>query len=627
MNLMMKFSAQHPVLLFLVLTLLCGISPAATVLAKDISVQATLQPTHFSANRNARLTIRVNGASSARPEQPHADGLQFFSRGQSTQMQWINGKSSSSVTFTYMVQATKPGSHTIDPITVLVDGSPYATKAIKCVVAPAATTPVPQTGRRGGSWPARPPFSTRLRSGEADQVGFMRILPQKESAYAGELLPFTIKAYFRQGMRVTIKANPRLTNDNFILESLDDKPGQSEEIVNGIPYTLLTWQGAVSAVKQGNFPMEVEMNVSLLVRSRRQRPSSMFGSPLLNDPFFDDFFGGYTQKEITLISPKHTIQVNDLPQQGKPAAFSGAIGSFSLAVKAEPTVVQSGDPISLKMIISGSGNFDRVKPPVFSGTGANWKTYPPSAGKVKSTGGTEQKEFEQAIIPTNPGVRRIPAITFAYFDPKSKKYVSLRSDPIAITLKRTAAKNSSPQPGAQTSRPQPLPQPAQAGESEPKQNLAPIHTHFGESVHELRPLYRKAWFQVLITAALLILISALVLLQQRQRLAANPELKIKKELNEKITQLLAQAEQAMRDQDSSRFLAICRHILQQRFGFAWQVEPQAICAADLAERLGNDSPLPKILTQAEHAAYTGEQLAPSEMEHIFHIVQQEARQL
>ena len=94
-----------------------------------------------------------------------------------------------------------------------------------------------------------------------------------------------------------------------------------------------------------------------------------------------------------------------------------------------------------------------------------------------------------------------------------------------------------------------------------------------------------------------------------------------------IGDVTAQAEQAMRNQDSSRFLAICRHILQQRFGFAWRVEPQAICAADLEQRLGNDSPLPEILTKAEHAAYTGEQLAPSEMEHILHIVQQEARQL
>ena len=292
------------------------------------------------------------------------DGLRFYSRGQSTQMQWINGKSSSSVAYTYLVQATSPGTHTIAPITVTVDGKTYQTRAIKCEVQPAGASPAPSPGQHGGRAVQPPPSSsTRLRSGEADQIGFMRVLPRKENVYAGELIPLTIKAYFRRNMRVTIKSNPRLTNDNFILESLDDKPVQSEELIDGVPYTLLTWHGSISAVKQGAFPLEIAMDTTLLVRSRRQRPSSMFGSPFLDDPFFDDFFGGYTQKNITLLSPKKEITVNDLPEQGKPAQFSGAIGSFSMAVNAHPLTVAPGDPITLHMIIQGSGNFDRVKAP------------------------------------------------------------------------------------------------------------------------------------------------------------------------------------------------------------------------------------------------------------------------
>jgi hypothetical protein len=618
---MMKSFSFQVVILFLFILAIC-ITQTTTTLAGDISVQASLQPTRFSVNQTARLTITVTGARSASPKNPHGNGLQFFSRGQSTQMQWTNGKSSSSISFSYLIKANQPGSHTIDPITIEVGGQSYTTKAIKCVVDPASTATALQTGQHGGQ-PVAPPSSGRLRSSEGDQVGFMRIVPEKETAYAGELLPFTIKAFFRQGMRVTIQSSPRLTKDNFILNSLDEKPDQREEIIKGIPYILLTWHGSVSAVKQGSFPMAVELDASLLVRSRRKRPSSMFGSPLLDDPFFDDFFNGYTQKNVTLVSLKHTIKIKDLPEQGKPAEFNGAIGSFGLSVKAQPTIVQPGDPITLKMLVKGSGNFDRVKAPAFKGSGDKWKTYPPSTGKLETIGGLTKKQFEQAIIPISTNIHRVPSVTFSYFDPKSERYITLHSDPIPITLKGTRA--TAPAPARQQAAQPQLPTKITKGLS--GSSLAPIHTEYGKTVRELRPLYLKKWFQLLIAASLLVLTTTLVLLLRKRRLAANPELVVKKELAQKIDKLLTKAKQALQEENSSRFLIICRQILQLRFGLVWQVEAQAISGDDFAQRLPKTSPLPEIIKKAEHAAYTDKKLSSTEMEKILQIVEQEVQQL
>ncbi len=618
----MKNTPYHIVFLFIISLALSTIVPIS-VLATDISVQARLQPTEFAMDQNGRLTVTINGASSAEVDGPRGDELRFFSRGQSTSMQWINGKSSSSVSYTYLVQATRPGTHTIEPITITVDGKTYKTKAITCTIRPAASSPVPPSGQQGGRAVQPPPSSsTRLRSGEADRIGFMRVKPAKENVYAGELIPFTLKAYFRQGMRVTIKSNPRLTNDNFILESLDDKPVQSEEMINGVPYTLLTWHGALSAVKQGTFPLEMEMDTSLLVRSHRRHPSSMFGSPLFDDPFFDDFFGGYTQKEITLVSPKKEITVNDLPEKGRPPEFGGAIGSFSLAVNARPLTVAPGDPITLHMIVQGKGNFDRVKAPVFTGKKENWKTYPPSAGKLITGKGPTKKEFEQAIVPTNANIREIPAVNFVYFDPQAKKYIRLRSDPIALTMQPGAvATTAAPQP--RNFRPQTPQQTSQNRGSLPEVVLAPIHTSFGKGVRTLRPLYRKVWFQALAALSLLTLVAALVLLGQKKKRLAHPELNKQKQVGQQIDRLLAQAKQAMEEKKSDQFLALCREILQLRFGFAWKVEPRAISAADLEQRLGRDSHLVGILRKAEYAAYGGEPLTDQEMQQIYRILHEE----
>ncbi|RUA03169.1 MAG: hypothetical protein DSY89_01310 [Deltaproteobacteria bacterium] len=614
----MKNAPYHILFLSILSLLLPALFPSG-LLAANISVQAQLQPTRFAMDQNARLTLTVTGASSAEPEEPRGDELRFFSLGQSTRVQWINGTSSSSVAYTYRVQATRPGAHTIAPIAVTVDGKTYKTKAINCTVSPAGAGSNPPSGQPGGRAAQPPPSaSTRLRSGKADQIGFMRLLPKKETVYAGELIPFTIKAYFHQGMRVTIKSNPRLTNDNFVLESMDDKPVQSEEMIGGVPYTLLTWHGSLSAVKQGIFPLEMEMDTSLLVRSRRQRPFSMF-----DDPFFDDFFGGYTQKDITLLSPKKDITVNDLPRQGKPVQFSGAIGSFSLAVNARPLTVAPGDPITLHMIVQGNGNFDRVKAPVFTGTRQNWKTYPPSAGKLTGDQGIVKKEFEQAIIPTNGNIRQIPAVDFTYFDPDSQKYIRLHSNPIDLTMQATAGSRIA-QPQARAPRPQlEKGQATQTPDSSPAAALAPIHTRFGRGVTALQPLYRKRWFQLFMVVNILVFLTALALLQRRRQRLAHPERIRKKQIIRQIDQLLAQAKQAMQEKDSHRFLIRCRKILQVQFGFAWKVEPKAISAADLEHRLGKDSPLTEILKKSEHAAYSGETISDQEMQDIYRTLQEE----
>ncbi|HHD56781.1 MAG TPA: hypothetical protein ENK89_03775, partial [Desulfobulbaceae bacterium] len=338
----------------------------------------------------------------------------------------------------------------------------------------------------------------------------------------------------------------------------------------------------------------------------------------------DNFFSGYTQKDITLISEKQTIRIKDLPKKGKPIEFTGAIGSFSLAVKAQPTVVQAGDPITLKMIIQGSGNFGRVQAPVFTGNGNNWKAYPPSAGNLEQTEKATKKEFEQAIIPTRPTIRQIPPVIFAYYDPDSEKYISLHSDPIALSMKEVSAPVSK-QVEPPTVQPQYSQQPEQPAKNVSGAALVPIHTRFGKGVDELQPLYQKLWFQLLIATALILLLTSLVLLRRKRRLAGNPELVEKKELTRKIETLLTQAQEAMQSRDSRSFLAISRQILQQRFGLIWQIEPQAICAADLERRLETGSPLVEIFKKTEHTMYTGEELSTNEMEHILQIVREEVR--
>ena len=85
-------------------------------------------------------------------------------------------------------------------------------------------------------------------------------------------MPVQIKAYFRGGMQATINGLPTLSSDAFTLNSLDDKPVQTQEKIDGQPYAILTWTTALSAVKAGDYSLSLELPVLLTVREKASQP-------------------------------------------------------------------------------------------------------------------------------------------------------------------------------------------------------------------------------------------------------------------------------------------------------------------------------------------------------------------
>src|SRR5207248_10783871 len=96
--------------------------------------------------------------------------------------------------------------------------------------------------------------------------------------------------------------------------------------------------------------------------------------------------------------------------------------------------VQVGDPITITSTICGRGNFDRANAPVLEDE-SGWHKYPPSS-KFKQddeVGISGAKTFEMVLSP-NEKKQTLPILAFCYFDPVKEHYVTLRSEPIAITV-------------------------------------------------------------------------------------------------------------------------------------------------------------------------------------------------
>ncbi len=608
---------------------------AAPVRAADAAnITASLAPASFSVDQAAQLTVQVTGSSSAEPGLPEVHGLRFFPHGRSSRMQWINGSYSSSVSYLYMVQADRPGIYIIPPIKVTVDGKVLETAPITCTVRPAGPAAIPPGTGQGGGVQA-PGAQTRLWSGESEKIGFMRIILKKKTAYTGELVPMTIKAYFRQGLQVTINSEPNITGESFILLHRAVKPRQTEELVNGIPYSVLTWNDAISGVKAGNFPLEVDLGATLLVQQQVRTPAGMFGSPFFGNEFLNHFFGGgYRQKKVKLVGPKQSLTILDLPAKGQPANFGGAIGTFSLLVSVKPTTAKVGDPLTLKMVVTGTGNFDRVEPPVFP-AGGGWKTYTPSSEFKDLGNGRGRKKFEQAIVPTSSSLQAVPPVSFTYFDPEARQYVTLKSDAIALHLQGGGAAAAMAVPAPPQSRPVPSAMEKKktgtpAGKATPAAmtsaataGLAPLETDLGVLHRRIVPTYKKPWFIGWTGISLLLLAVGGFLRLRRQRLLADPSILQRKDLDRKLKHHYLEMEQALAAGDTDHFLQSCRAAIQDRLGLAWQQEARAITLAALQERLAVGSPLITVFQQAEHGSYVGIHMDQEEMRSTLNLVRKE----
>lgn len=609
-------------LLCLTLFSLCTFGSGTLQAADEITVDASLSHLSFPQDRAARLTITVSGTSrNADVELPEIDNIQLHNQGTSTQISVVNGSYSSSTSHNYLVQAIKPGSYIIPAIKVTAGGDVYTTKPINFQVTP--------TGRQPSGYSA----TTDQETGKGE-VAFIRISPTGNH-YPGEIVPFTIKAYFNQAYRADINSLPTLRGDGVVMSQLEDKPQQTEESVKGRMYHVLTWETSLSGIKEGEHPISFSLDATLLIPQKRRSLSpfgrnGFFDDSFFNDSAIDSFFGNSQRKPIVSISPEVVFTVLPLPIDNQPENFTGAIGDFDLKVTATPTDVEIGEPMTLTVEISGTGNFDRVEAPAFPESPA-WKTYTPtSTFSEQGQNFRGSKIFEQAIVAKSGAVTEIPALSFSYFDPRQKRYINKTSHTVPIHLKNTTLTtpqtvqpvqpNQLRQSLAQQPTLQAMPAPAIVG-------LAPIHLETGTYHQRIVPLFKNIWLRTICTICVLILMALFVLKIRQRNLDRHPEIARRRHKKLLLASDLKKIEQAQAAGDGLSFLSFARTAIQNQLGLLWNIEPAALSLADIRSRLNEDSHLIKIFNAAEEAAYGGAGLTDKKMQDYFTTLKTELEDL
>lgn len=589
---------------FLLLALLLGLTTRSH---GTPALSASLEPRIFGVDESATLTITIHDAKAEIDQFPEVEGLVFQRRGQSREHRIINGSLSSSTSTIFQVQALRPGKFTIPAIALNVDGQQLTTQEIQLEVTPAAAA---------RQQPDEDAFSPQ--PGENGQPAFLRISPVTRDSYHGELLPVEIKAYFRRGLRASLNSHPRITGDGFLLTLPKEEPAQTEEIVDTIPYAVLSWPGSLSGIKEGTHTLHIGVEATMLVPARNSRRPAMGGDPFFGNDLMADFFNQrqMQEKKVELVSPDMDLTVLPLPVEGRPEGFNGAVGRFELQVQAQPTEMEAGDPITLTMTVQGTGNFDRVEAPVLSRP-EEWKSYAPSAKFTAGTGpGEGSKVFEQAIIARDSATTAIPPLAFSYFDPETRQYHTLHSAPIPLRINGTGKAAEQETTGekqqAQTLTLPPVSE-SETGPEAASGNLAPLQPQLGRLHQSVVPLITRPAFQGIVLASLLLLITAIALKLRAGRRDRDP----RRRRHQKMTRLLERRLHEIHttcDQGKPQaFLALCRNTMQEQLGALWQVEAEAITLNDLHQHLAAGAPLTTLFATAENGVYGGVLLTSREM--------------
>ena len=376
--------------------------------AGTVTVQAQLERGQIEAGDSVEMRVVVSessgGAISA--ETPQVDGLNIRRSGSSIQL--VNGQRSD--VLNYAVTSSREGRFVIPPISVRVGAQILRTNPLALVVRRVAES-----------------AAMRLTASAS-----------KKECYALEPVDVTFKWYISSNvaryelniplldekdvlsMKVLPAASP---TDEIIANRYGLRAGVSSEEFDGVQYSVRSLSFRIHPPQAGSYTVG-RATVTAYVRSGYKTETDFFGFPQ-RVPSYERMFSG---------SEPIQLAVKDMPDEGRPPQFTGAVGKYSIAVETPDGRVKVGDPILLKVIISGTGLLEKIKRPILSEDSAFTRGFSINESLAPGDISGDRITFEQTVRAKSEDVKEIPSVAFPYFNPERGAYEVARSKPIPMKV-------------------------------------------------------------------------------------------------------------------------------------------------------------------------------------------------
>jgi hypothetical protein len=384
----------------------------AAIRAQDntaVTFEMQLSKDKLGINERLRVDFTMNkDGDNFKP--PDFNGFRvIMGPSQAISSSWINGVRSYSKTYSYTLAPTARGTFTIDQASIVIGGETYKSLPKEMEVTAAVDKP-----------------SDEMTVDDlADESLHLVAEVSKSDPFLNEAVSVVYKLYVSPSINVTnFRPLDNPTYNNFWSQ---DMPVTQYDVKNG------TYEGK-------SYRYVVLKRVVLYP----QKSGELEIEPLSLDVTVDvptnkrDFFGGriYSQTNKTVSAGKRTLKVKPLPEAGKPANFSGAVGQFDFTVKASKSSLNASESLQAVVEVRGKGNLKLFQMPEPSLPGSLEVYDPEFEENVRTTLSGMQGRVSNSytIVPSFRGKYPIPQVNFSYFDPEINSYVTLSSDEIMINV-------------------------------------------------------------------------------------------------------------------------------------------------------------------------------------------------
>lgn len=409
---------------FILILLLGMLASNAPLSVAQVTFKATA-PATVVEGEQFRLSYHLNkeGRDLRLPELKGLELLFGPSTSTSYSQSIINGKSTSemSVTYTYILMASKAGSYTIPAASITVDGSSYKSNSLQIKVLP--PDEVAADSSPGGD---RQPERASGSATVSERDAFIRAIVSKSNLYEQEGFTVTFRLYTTLNV-VNFGKIQFPEFEGFMVEEIDlpvNKQLQMERYNGRNYYTADLRKTLLFPQRPGKITIpsgSLEMVFSV---PSGKKVSSFFGPQEM-----------MVDVKKALRTNPLDIDVKPLPEP-KPVNYANAVGSFTMKPVLSKTETRANEAITLQLEISGTGNLKLIRNPEIPFPD-NFEQYDPKVDNIvnaTTNGLTGMRRIEYMVIPRYEGTYNIPPVEFTYFDPRSGSYKKLTTPEYQLNI-------------------------------------------------------------------------------------------------------------------------------------------------------------------------------------------------
>ena len=378
------------------------------ILSSQVKFDVSVSKSKLGLNERLRVDFVMNqNGDNFSP--PKFENFQIIGGpNQSIKTSYVNGERSFSKTYSYFLKPLKKGTLKISQASIEIDNETYKSLPIEVTITDSVKQP-----------------SDAVTQYYNDDDIELRALISKGSPFLNEPITVVYKLYYKAPINISDARETETPKFKDFWSQTIKIPQLKvqREVYKGKNYNVVEWRKVVL------YPQRVgELEIS---------PLSL--NLVLDVPTDKrDFFGNviYDQTSQLISTGMRRINVKNLPNQGKPDSFTGAVGEFEFDVILNKNSLRATESFQAELKVKGSGNLKLFDLPNIL-VPNSMELFEPEREELINTNlsgmsGSISKLF--TVIPRFQGNFPIEEVEFSYFNPETEKYKILKSPRLTIDV-------------------------------------------------------------------------------------------------------------------------------------------------------------------------------------------------